>query len=41
MVFKLCQEAEKSWRMLDGVKWISLVLEGKRFVDGELDEDAA
>jgi len=41
MVFKLCQEAEKSWRTLDGAKWIPMVLEGKRFVDGELDEDAA
>jgi len=41
MVFKLCQEAEKSWRSLDGAKWIPMVLEGKRFVDGELDEDAA
>jgi transposase-like protein len=41
MVFKLCQEAEKSWRLLDGAKWIPLVLEGKRFVDGELNEDAA
>jgi hypothetical protein len=41
MVFKLCQEAEKNWRTLDGAKWIPLVLEGKRFVDAELDEDAA
>jgi transposase-like protein len=41
MVFKLCQEAEKSLRTLDGAKWIPLVLEGKRFVDAELDEDAA
>ena len=41
MVFKLCQEAEKSWRTLDGAKLIVLVLEGKRFVDGELKEDAA
>jgi len=41
MVFKLCQEAEKSWWSLDGKKWIPRVLAGKRFVDGELDEDAA
>jgi putative transposase len=41
MVFKLCQEAEKSWRTLDGAKLIVLVLEGKRFVDGELKEEAA
>ena len=26
---------------LDGVKWIPMVLEGKRFIDGELGEDAA
>jgi hypothetical protein len=39
--FKLCQEAKSSWRSLDGAKWIPMVLEGKRFVDGELDEDAA
>ena len=41
MVFKLCQEAEKSWRCLDGTKWIPMVLEGKHFIDGELKEDAA
>ena len=34
MVFKLCQEAEKSWRCLDGAKWIPMVLAGKRFIDG-------
>jgi transposase-like protein len=41
MVFKLCQEAEKSWRSLDGAKWIPMVLEGKHFTDGELKDDAA
>jgi putative transposase len=41
MVFKLCLEAEKSWRYLDGTKWIPMVLEGKHFIDGELKEDAA
>jgi len=41
MVFKLCQEAEKSWRCLDGTKWIPMVLEGKHFIDGQLKEDAA
>ena len=40
MAFKLCLEAEKSWRRLDGTKWIPMVLEGKRFVDGELKEAA-
>jgi len=38
MVFKLCLEAEKRWRRLDGARWIPVVLEGKRFVDGELEE---
>ena len=41
MVFKLCLEAEKSWRSLDGTKWIPMVLEGKHFINGELKEDAA
>ena len=41
MVFKLCQEAEKNWRCLDGTKWIPMVLEGKHFIDGELKEQAA
>jgi putative transposase len=41
MVFKLCLEAEKSWRRLDGTKWIVDVLDGKRFVDGEPAESAA
>jgi putative transposase len=40
MAFKLCREAEKSWRRLDGMKWIPMVLEDKRFVDGELEEAA-
>jgi transposase-like protein len=40
MAFKLCLEAEKSWRRLDGAKWIVMVLEGKRFVDGELEKAA-
>jgi len=41
MVFKLCQEAEKSWRSLEGRKWIPMVLAGKRFIDGELDKEVA
>lgn len=40
MAFKLCLEAEKSWRLLDGAKWIAMVLEGRRFVDGELEQAA-
>ena len=40
MVFKLCQEAEKSWRRLNGFEKLRLVCEGKPFVDGLL-RDAA
>ena len=41
MVFKLALEAEKTWHRLKGYKLIPLVLEGKRFIDGELEEKAA
>ena len=41
MVFKLALEAEKTWRRLTGHKQIELVMQGKRFVDGELREAAA
>jgi len=40
MVFKLALEAEKTWRRLTGHKQIELVMQGRRFVDGEL-QDAA
>jgi transposase-like protein len=40
MVFKLALEAEKTWRRLTGHKQIALVMAGRRFVDGEL-QDAA
>lgn len=36
MVFKLGQEAEKSWRRLRGYRLITNVIEGVRFVDGEI-----
>lgn len=36
MVYKLVQEAEKTWKRLKGYDLIPLVLEGKRFIDGEL-----
>jgi len=36
MVFKLVQEAEKSWARLRGYKLIPLVMQGKQFVDGIL-----
>jgi transposase-like protein len=41
MVYKLCREAEKGWRKLDGFKLIPLVVAGKKFVNGELFDDEA
>lgn len=41
MVFKLAQEAQKNWRRLRGYKMIPLVLENKKFRDGELVEKVA
>jgi len=41
MVFKLALEAEKRWHKLKGYKLIPLVLEGKKFIDGQLDKRAA
>lgn len=42
MIYKLCLEAEKTWHRLKGYKMIHLVLEDKKFKDGELvAEDAA
>ena len=40
MVFKLALEAEKTWWRLTGHKQIELVMQGRRFVDGELQEAA-
>jgi putative transposase len=40
MVFKLALEAEKTWRRLTGHKHIEQVMQGRRFVDGELQEAA-
>lgn len=36
MVFKLVQEAEKTWKRLRGYNLIPLVIQGKKFVDGIL-----
>lgn len=36
MVFKLAREAEKGWRRLRGYRLISKVIEGVKFVDGEV-----
>lgn len=41
MVFKLALEAEKRWRRLNGSQLIAKVIEGVKFVDGELEEAAA
>ena len=40
MMFKLAQSAQKSWRRLNGHQHITHLLEGKKFVDGIL-QDAA
>jgi len=41
MVFKLTMEAAKTWKKLKGHQLILLVLENKKFVDGELAEEVA
>jgi len=41
MVFKLTMEASKTRVKLKGHKLILLVLEKKKFVDGELSEEVA
>ena len=40
MVFKLTMEAAKTWKRLKGHQLILLVLENKKFVDGELVQEA-
>jgi len=40
MVWKLAMEAQKTWRRLMGYQQITLVMEGRRFVDGEIEEAA-
>jgi putative transposase len=41
MVWKLCMEAEKSWRKLSGYRLLQLVEEDKVFVNGELVDEVA
>jgi len=41
MVFKLGMEAEKRWHRLNGSQLIGKVIEGIKFVDGELEEAVA
>jgi len=40
MVFKLCKQAEKTWKRIKGYRLITKVIEGVRFVDGELADEA-
>ncbi len=35
MVFRLTQCAERHWRALNGAKWLTDVIRGVRFIDGE------
>ena len=41
MVYKLALEASRTWKRLKGYKLILKVLEGKKFVDGEEEEEVA
>ena len=41
MVFKLSLEAEKTWKKLKGHQLISKVIEGVKFIDGEMMAEAA
>jgi len=41
MVYKLALEASRTWKRLKGYKFILKVLEGKKFVNGELEEEVA
>jgi transposase-like protein len=41
MTFKLIEEAQKTWRKLQGWQTLKLVHEDRRFVDGELVEESA
>jgi putative transposase len=40
MIWKLALEAQKTWRRLMGYQALPLVIEGRRFVDGELEKAA-
>jgi hypothetical protein len=41
MVFKLAREAEKTWQRIMGHQLIGKVVEGIRFVDGLIMQEAA
>lgn len=40
MMYKLAQSAQKRWRRLDGHEQITYLIEGKKFIDGVLQEAA-
>jgi transposase-like protein len=40
MVFKLCLEAEKTWRRINGYEFLPLVIQGVKFVDGVKEQAA-
>jgi len=40
MVFKLCKQAEKTWKRIKGYRLIAQVMHGVRFVDGEVADEA-
>ena len=41
MMFKLAQSAAKKWRRLNSHEKIALVIEGRSFKDGIMEESAA
>ena len=41
MVFKLCKQAEQTWKRIKGYRLIAKVIGGVRFVDGELVDEAS
>jgi hypothetical protein len=38
MVFKLAEQAQKHWRKLNGYKLISKIIEGVKFINGEIEK---
>jgi transposase-like protein len=41
MVFKLCKQAEKTWKRIKGYRLIAKIIDGVRFVDGELVDETS
>jgi hypothetical protein len=40
MIFKLVLETQRTWKRINGYEFIPLVLENKKFVNGDLEEAA-